>query len=119
MDIRNDVYDTMRMHVELDAFSGRPNPGWSDDSPEASKFVSMLRSLHLLAATSPSNVREPPDLGYRGFIIRDRNDEWRVFAGQVEWRDGTRVMRFRDVSGIENQLKAQARARGYGTVLPH
>ena len=71
------------MHVELDIFSGRPNPAWQLDEVAAGEV------RRLVAALSPSTARaaNPPGLGYRGFICTESGKTWRAFKGTVTWRD--------------------------------
>lgn len=51
------------MLVELDVFSGRPNPRWELDE----HIDQQLRELHRRLAPSTSPPAEPPGLGCRGF----------------------------------------------------
>jgi hypothetical protein len=54
-----------RVEVELDIFSGRPNPTWVLTNAEADSFTKQL------AALSPTSAAElSGNLGYRGFIIK-------------------------------------------------
>lgn len=52
-------------HVELDIFSGRPNPTWNLTRAETKTLMTMLGSLSI----TPS-VKMPDNLGYRGFMIK-------------------------------------------------
>ena len=101
------------MHVELDTYSGRPNPTWTLNAPQAEHLIRRLRALQRSLPTAP-----PPGLGYRGFIIRDGSEQWRVYEGHIEWSDGARTRVFLDADGIEDHLKSQARTHGYGGALP-
>lgn len=60
---------TPQVHVELDIFSGRPNPEWVLTDDEAEAFMARLE-----AAGQPSNARLSNHLGYRGFVIRIQRD---------------------------------------------
>ena len=54
-----------RVEVELDIFSGMPNPTWILTTIEADSFVRQL------AAKSRTSARElSGNLGYRGFIVQ-------------------------------------------------
>jgi len=53
------------MLVELDVFSGRPNPRWQLSDAEAARLVELIATLDPAAAAPPA----PPGLGYRGFRI--------------------------------------------------
>jgi hypothetical protein len=52
--------------VELDAFSGRPNPVWELDAVQTREFARQLAGLKAAAVSV-----EIPGLGYRGFLVRD------------------------------------------------
>ena len=60
--------------VELDLFSGRPNPTWTVSGVDVSRWLNRLP-----AAERPQREDEP--LGYRGIIVHLANDEIRVFNG--------------------------------------
>jgi hypothetical protein len=55
----------MATQVELDIFSGRPNPRWVIDGPKEVELIERL------AAVNPDTTVEdaPAGLGYRGFVI--------------------------------------------------
>jgi hypothetical protein len=67
------------MLVELDVFSGRPNPRWELDEP-ASRELRRLES-----ALSPATLAapEPPGLGYRGFVYSDPAGTSRAYGRHV------------------------------------
>jgi hypothetical protein len=54
-----------RIEVELDIFSGMPNPAWALTNAEADSFVERLAAMPRAAATELTG-----NLGYRGFIIQ-------------------------------------------------
>lgn len=54
-----------RCEVELDIFSGMPNPTWILTDAEADSFVKQLAVLSRTSATELSG-----NLGYRGFIVQ-------------------------------------------------
>lgn len=60
------------MEVELDAFSGRPNPRWRLLPHQAREFTSKLHRL-------PQQHRQPASteqgLGFRGFIVTGTSEE--------------------------------------------
>ena len=63
--------------IELDIFSGRPNPGWDLNAAQRAELRRRLARL------SPSMAKVTvPGLGYRGFIVRD-DEELRIFHGHV------------------------------------
>jgi hypothetical protein len=80
------------MRVELDVFSGRPNPTWELSKEQVHELITTTLSLH------PS--KETPherDLGYRGLILRtekyylDLPQRIDIFKGiiVIEYNDGT------------------------------
>lgn len=59
---------TAQIEVELDIFSGRPNPTWTLSKPDADQC------LEKLAALPPATPRDlAGNLGYRGFVLRITN----------------------------------------------
>jgi len=100
------------MEIELDAFSGRPNPKWVESQERA---ASVSRALSLLAEAP---VRPEPDhLGYRGFIIRQRGLHARVYGGYVTVTTNGATRTFFDSAGLEPELIADASERGFGDIL--
>lgn len=55
----------VKMQVELDAFSGRPNPYWDLTPQEANEFVRLFQAL--LPSKEEGSIKE--GLGYRGLIV--------------------------------------------------
>lgn len=99
------------VEVQLDVFSGRPNPRWTLSGDRARELGERLSSVE------PAEPREPPALGYRGFLVSDSRIRLRVFDSLValQGKDATRYLR--DVGGVEEYLLDQAREHGYGEVL--
>lgn len=54
-----------QVEVEVDIFSGRPNPVWSLPEPEAAAFLEKLSALPKASARTLSG-----NLGYRGLVVR-------------------------------------------------
>lgn len=100
------------MEIELDAFSGRPNPKWLE-SPERAASVSRALSSLAEAPVRP----EPGNLGYRGFIIRQRGLHARVYGGYVTVTTNGATRTFFDSAGLEPELIADASERGFADVL--
>jgi hypothetical protein len=77
------VSDRSEVRVELDIFSGRPNPSWMLAPPERDE---LLRALG--AAQQETAARELPGLGYRGFAVHvggeGRSQDFHVGAGRIE-----------------------------------
>jgi len=55
----------VQIEVELDIFSGMPNPRWILTNAEADIFMKKLTALSQIAETKLSG-----NLGYRGFIVK-------------------------------------------------
>jgi len=70
------------LQVELDVFSGRPNPVWTLSNDQASAFDAKFKRL----TTTTSNRGAYEGLGYRGFKVSgfDRYDEVKVWHDTVE-----------------------------------
>lgn len=63
------------IEVELDIFSGNPNPTWKLSEQESVFFLERLGMLPKTSAKELSN-----NLGYRGFIIRVMNEARRCLV---------------------------------------
>ena len=73
------------MLVELDAFSGRPNPRWQLSESEAAELARLIADLQ--PAPGTSSLR-PPGLGYRGFRLQGSSGEtYRVYRAFVQRQD--------------------------------
>ena len=100
------------MEIELDAFSGRPNPKWVASPARAASISRGLSSL----PDAPARP-EPDHLGYRGFIVRQGGMHARVYGGHVIVSANGTTRTFIDTSGLEAQLTADARERGFGDII--
>jgi hypothetical protein len=60
-----------KMQVEVDMFSGRPNPHWELTVQESQEFTQRFQSLS--ADRGEGTVNE--GLGYRGLIVRESGEE--------------------------------------------
>jgi hypothetical protein len=99
--------------VELDVFSGRPNPKWSLSTDKIRELVARLRRL------PRGGHQEPGELGYRGFLIHRLDSQssgpWlRVANGTVRLRTGRTYL---DTQNIEDWLCEQAKRKGFGKLL--
>jgi hypothetical protein len=72
------------MVVELDVFSGRPNPRWELDEKSAATVTRLQSSLHLARRAPP----DPPALGYRGFKCDGPAGSVLVYSGYVHTQTG-------------------------------
>jgi len=71
---------TEKVSVDLDIFSGLPNPQWFLSSTEAKEFYTILSSLPKLEHIPPAT----PSLGFRGVIIRNEADSsYVIYKGYV------------------------------------
>jgi len=81
------TFSITAVEVELDIFSGMPNPVWTLADAQSSAFVAKLSALRGTEARPRSD-----GLGYRGLIVRIRQGtgrEVRVRGGLVEIIDGS------------------------------
>ena len=89
----------MPVEVELDIFSGLPNPTWVLNQEQEAELLSRL---HALQPTPEKYIPEPPPLGYRGFIVLspagpNSSEPVKVYGGVVqraggEYRDPRRAL---------------------------
>jgi hypothetical protein len=70
--------------VELDIFSGRPNPRWELDAHDRDALQRLHAGLSPAGAAAP----EPPGLGYRGFSYAEAAGPCRAFQGYVRCPGG-------------------------------
>jgi hypothetical protein len=88
---------SMQVHVEveLDIFSGMPNPAWVLDDDQAARFQTLLS-----AASKASRGELAGNLGYRGFIVTLKQgvtvQSVRVQNGTVHVFNGGTALRFKD-----------------------
>lgn len=81
------------MIVEIDLFSGRPNPRWQVDEGVRGQVLAVEVQLK----PAVRGDMELPGLGYRGFIYEDGGVMRRAFAGMLErdsvvYKDPTNAM---------------------------
>jgi len=74
----------MPVEVELDIFSGRPNPKWTLEPRLEAELCDKLDSL---LSDTRGSFPEPPGLGYRGFLIGMETGTIRVYRGTVQIGD--------------------------------
>lgn len=86
------------MTVELDVFSGRPNPQWVLTDDERQRVEELLRGLPEGTDPGPGATT---GLGYRGFVLVEGPRQTRAGAG----------------TALETYLRQLARERGYGELL--
>lgn len=79
------------MQVEVDVYSGRPNPRWDLSPHQAEEFRRLIGAL----PGSESGGAPADNLGYRGLIVRGgepgaAGDEEFVIGGGMVWARGSR-----------------------------
>lgn len=95
--------------VEIDIFSGRPNPAWTLSAAEAAALA------RLLAQLPPGAAPKAVGLGYRGFVVSDGSGgTTRVFAATVTSAVG---QHHADANGAERWLFDNARSHGHGPLV--
>jgi hypothetical protein len=106
------------MRIELDVFSGRPNPSWQMTAEESAEFRHRTSSL-----PKTEKLSDEGGLGYRGFVISDSGkavgtpSNIRVYKGVLTINgDGTED-HYNDVNGVEQLLLRQAHNHGYGELV--
>lgn len=107
------------MRIEIDVYSGRPNPTFELSEPLRGELARMLRDL-------PRAKRPPPEggLGYRGFVVTTTDSaevglppRIRVFDGLVIVESDKTTEAYADRNGAEAWLKQQAGSAGYGALF--
>jgi len=106
----------VHLNVELDAFSGRPNPRWELSAEQASEYRTRFGSLG--PAASPSTGGD--GLGYRGFIVRANGEEARFYRGIAVVNQSGRQEVFADPSrALEHWLLETARPHVDAAVMTY
>jgi len=100
------------MRVELDVFSGRPNPSWELSAEEAGELARRLEDLRPV-----DRAPAEPGLGYRGFVVSMPGREIRVYQGVLTITEDGSTRRYADVNRIEGWLAGQARRHGHGGLV--
>jgi hypothetical protein len=109
---------TQPVQVELDVYSGRPNPTWTLSTQETSELLQRLQGLTTLLSVSTVG-----HLGYRGFLLHNPGSlsgigaQVRVFHGIIIITDQGRTSTYKDSHGLEQWLIEQARVHGEGEIL--
>lgn len=104
----------MPLQIELEVYSGRPNPVWNLDPKETAIFLSQLEKL----ARAADVTTTPERLGYRGFIIKSVGgfshdwEELSVGFGVIRERKGLKVKYALDEARVlERWLLESARGK--------
>jgi len=107
----------LQMRVELQVYSGRPNPSWELSAPEVAELAKRMTAL--------PRSRQPfvqGGLGYGGFVIQNQGKaaglppEIHVFNGiGIPERSG--ITAYQDAHDLEGWLLEQTRQHGHGAIL--
>lgn len=109
----------MTIKVELDVFSGRPNPSWTL-TPEESQ--DLLKEIQSLPNTDIKADLAEEGLGYRGVLLTIQSDSkasesdftsFRICQGLVNATNNKSNVDFRDVNELEKSLLEQAKQKGF------
>jgi hypothetical protein len=109
---------TKPVTVELDVYSGRPNPTWILSTQEIPELAHRLLGL-----SSLPTVPSVGNLGYRGFLLHNPGNvsgigaEVRVYKGVIIITDQGHTSAYKDSHELEQWLVEQARAHGEGATL--
>jgi hypothetical protein len=114
----NNAKQKMKISVELDVFSGRPNPSWELNPSESGE---LLKQLSPLPEADKNKAEFNDGLGYRGFIVSvqdaDKATEspeiYRVYKGFVLAKGKV----FSDKNSVEKKLKEQATNKGFADII--
>jgi hypothetical protein len=111
------------MKVELDIFSGRPNPSWELSPSEEAELARLLWGLK--ERTNPV-AEDTLGLGYRGLVATDPTQEGlplrlraypRAVGVILVQPDGSHTYYFTDTVGVERWLVQSARDHGYSDLI--
>jgi hypothetical protein len=100
-----------QVEVQLDVFSGRPNPCWTLASGRVRELERYVE------AREPTQGREPPGLGYRGILVTGPSVELRAFDSALAITRNGRTATFRDTGGLERYLLDQASELGFSDLI--
>jgi hypothetical protein len=111
--------ERLSMHVEIDVFSGRPNPAFELSVDEAKHLLALLEGLPEIPPTADEDA-----LGYRGMNVTiakgdDNNPvrRIRVSGGVVAIGRATGTRYFRDTRAVEKWLIERAADNGHGSLV--
>ncbi len=118
---RLEEMDAAGVTVELDMYSGRPNPVWHLTAGEVREVARRLESL-----PPADGAAMTPQLGYRGFVVRNWPTKGKsgrageklslhIFGGVITFKDeaGSQLATCKDALGLESWLHAKARENGH------
>jgi hypothetical protein len=112
------IDDSSTVTVELDIFSGRPNPTWVLSRPDKDRLSGLLAARDA-PAVAPKVV---DGLGYRGLVLKVLSGSrekvihvghGRIQVGQYDYLDRNRGLEKFLMNAMPNELLAQ-----FGSFLP-
>jgi hypothetical protein len=114
----NKTNQQMKVSIELDVFSGRPNPSWELNPSESGE---LLKELSPLPETDKIKAEFNDGLGYRGFVISVNDADkanvkpeiYRVYKGFILLNGKV----FFDKNLVEKKLKEQAMKNGFADII--
>jgi hypothetical protein len=114
----NKAKQEMNISIELDVFSGRPNPSWKLNPSESGELI---KDLSPLPEADKNKTDFFDGLGYRGFIISvfdelkptSQRVIYRVYKGFILSNDKV----FSDKNSVEKKLMEQGRKKGFGDLI--
>lgn len=115
MGLKLGAADQADIVVEIDIFSGRPNPSWRLRPAERARLFALLRAAKETSAASTA----PPGLGYRGLVVRIetgghtelvRIGDGTITANGAHYRDDGRAVEAFLLGSMPAELKAQLAA---------
>jgi hypothetical protein len=98
--------------IELDIFSGRPNPSWVLEDEDRKKLLKLLSADR----SAKDGANDSSELGYRGFFVRITSElgkqEIHVGNGSIEigrrfYHDAERMLERFIIASMPKDLKAQ------------
>jgi hypothetical protein len=104
-----------QLRIELDVFSGRPNPSWVLDAQQSALVAARIRP-------GAACTTKEAGLGYRGFLIHNVDEAstnprpLRVWQGTISTSEDGQKSNL-DTERLEDYLIEMAVARGYGSLL--
>ncbi len=116
--VQEQIKKMQKINVELDIFSGRPNPSWELSPGEISELARYMAGL-----TPASRPAVASDLGYRGFVISNLGKiaglpvKIHVFNGVLTVTEKGSTNYYNDVNNIESWLIGKAKEHGYGDII--
>jgi hypothetical protein len=116
--VRTAEHVEKKARIEIDVFSGRPNPAWDLGPEQARALAQLVQMPHERIAAPPA----ADGLGFRGFVVTFHNggvERLRVMGSVVDdghgaFRDADRRIEAFILTAMPTDLRQQ-----FSDVLPH